>query len=214
MNQFDTSVTPSNTDAIAASCPTAALWTGHDMECSPVTISVAPVGPAQTNELQNLKPFGVVSWGVRGTMLKAFFDIGTGRQFSISGSTVRLQIGMDGDGASSAAQSYSAMITAFDLTQKQIPLTRSYLIPAVGAGSLEEVLVPPFAQDVIVYRTSQASDFSVAGVLANGGQVLSQAFAANVLMTTPIRLPEGIQYIRVASTAGLIQTFVVFGLGI
>lgn len=137
-------------------------WGGDDAETIPITVTAAPVQqivnfPAGTFILAP-KPFAVVQFGTRGFLVKAEVDIGTGTQFTVSGSSITVQVGFEWDfgivvppGTEVAAQMKLAGMLSFRAIERTAPLTRTKY--GITGNSVPAIFpVPPFAKRFTVWR--------------------------------------------------------------
>lgn len=132
-----------------------ASWIGDDdAEAQPVTVMANPTPyPMVTTSpgvLNTTRPYALVTFGTGINKATAEVDIGLGCQFTVIGSAVQVQVGMDANvGAVTVSPPATLSIGAslgFFQVNRTAPLTRTRYCVADAAGANVTVLVPPFAK--------------------------------------------------------------------
>lgn len=138
-----------------------ANWIGEDAETHPLTVTLAPVQQVDTGIVLpfGTRPFGIIQFGTRGMMVKAEVDIGTGCQFTVSGSSITVQVCLDGGGSAvpgeQASMILAGMVSAFYPIFRTTPITRTVYLDPLPSGSVTvNVSVPPFAKKVSIWRAN------------------------------------------------------------
>lgn len=150
-----------------------ANWGGEDAETTPITVTFAPVqqavaGNAATNYAGDppqiafgVRPFGIIQFGTRGFLPRAEVDIGLGTQFTVSGSSVTLQVGLDLTrdtfNVPIASNMQLAGMLSFHPVIRTTPVTRTRYFDGLVSGAEAFTTVPPFAKQVTLWTTNQAA---------------------------------------------------------
>lgn len=130
-------------------------WGGEDSETIPVTITLAPVGVApQLQAGQRIATgVGIVQFGTRGALVKAEIDVKLGCQFTVSGSSVTVQVAAEvpfspgGGAVRTYVQNIAGMASYYQVPNKGATRTRVVNF-ATGSTTPIVVSIPPFARAV------------------------------------------------------------------
>lgn len=189
-----------------------ANWQGApDVHTLPLTITFAPVEPLSIYGINAggnqpfFRPFGVVQFGTKGSMYQAYVDIGMGTQFTVSGSSCRLLVGLPPSVA--AAQHAGSMTLAGSISCRPIakndaPATRSVYFDVGTNGGTFVYPIPRFARSLTFLKAGPTTDGAVISFLnnfgASAGAVLVLPANANSQLSnqqTPVLIPgEAVAY--------------------
>lgn len=199
-----------------------ARWAGTDAETSAVTVTFGPVAPLDTLPVGPIvpgpRPFGVVKFGTRGFLSELAVDIGRGVQFTVTGSTVILEVGMEEETfppAQNQQLTFTGMLS-FHPTEKNVTITRTFYAAGVtnAAGFLVRP-VPNFSENLIVFRNDEAAAFSLTFADRNSNPRYVVSIPANVNMAQPVPLAGDIFVVSLSTTSVTNVTFrLIFGLAI
>ena len=159
-----------------------AWWQGEsDADNRAVTITLDNVGPIINGfptainvcdgGRYSYRPYANIFFGTRCMGIKVVVDIGTGCQFTVGASSVRVQIGMDAPGGIApgvGSMQLTAMLTHF-ATQRQTPITRSLYADAIGASATQNFKVPKFGKTVLPIVSSDPTGQTQLDFLDVGG---------------------------------------------
>lgn len=193
-----------------------ARWAGPDNETVPITITAAAVTQlgAFFEKVAFVsprfwRPFGVIKWGTRGFMVEAEFDIGTGVEFTINGSSAVLQLGMPddpraaGDPADFSVSMQLSGMLSFLPCVRTTPNTRTRFIDnEAGDPGPYIVTVPPFSRSVSVWRLATTQAILVSFLDADGFGLYSMSFASGAFNTDPIPLSDDVVFVEITNTGG------------
>jgi hypothetical protein len=203
---------------------TAAYWVGDDAETTPVTVTLAPVQKAI--DLVNqpspglIRAYAKVKFGTRDYSTDVEVDVGSGCQFTISGSMVNVDFALEqivDINVPDPVFDLAAMLS-FKQIMRTAPTTRTrYLDSTTGSGTAKSatfVTVPAAAKNVIFWREA----FTVAAVLFftdyTGTLVYSYSLPANSVMFDPIPLSSDVQYVGVSPNGTISAGRFIFGLSV
>lgn len=181
-----------------------ANWAGDDAETVPITVTFAPVQQIGTvTTPAGLRPYGIIQFGTRGFSVKAEVDIGTGVQFTVSGSAMTLQAALDTSDAVKPASMLIAGMLSFYPVVRTAPLYRTKYIDDLSVAT--DIVVPPFAKNVVIWRETPAAtaitlEFFTS--VTGGSAIYSYTLAAGAFQLDPVPLAGDITKIRVTRTAG------------
>jgi len=201
-----------------------ATWSADsDVETTAVTIQFLPV----VTSIQNiagafthrpLRTYGVINFGTRG-VYTVEVDIGLGQQLTLGASEVSLQVGIEDTRAWPGGTSDQTIVLAgmisFLPCVRTAPLTRTKYIDFLATGSFAQVLVPPFAKTLQVYR-------DLGNTAAFLLIVIDTAFTAGYTVTipagavaAPVLLAGDITRVVILQTAGPVSNYtLIFELGL
>jgi hypothetical protein len=182
-----------------------AKWAGDDAETIPISVTIAPVqflgdtpAVSQFKSSDPFRPFAVVQFGTRGMSVKAEVDIGQGCQFTISASSIDLQVGMDSDPSNSPPGTFQmklAGMLSFHTIVRTQQITRTIYRGAFAGGDAANpnITIPPFAKSVTVWRqgstvtaATAAPPMRVLFLGKRGGTLYSIDVAAASYMFDPL----------------------------
>ncbi len=183
-------------------------------------MTVVPVSPLGSQSIQVVSPFARVVWGTRGFLGTADVDIGTGCQFTVSASQIRVEVGLDNIGIAGGTMNLSGMLS-FRSIMRTSPLTRT-LVQAVTTDDIYPI--PPFSKRVWVYREGALPLVAVTINLLDSSQspiatYVMQAMSATVpavgsFMFDPITLPNQAYFVELVYAVGPSSLRCVFDLDI
>jgi hypothetical protein len=199
---------------------TVAFWQGDDPETTCVTITLVPVQQiSSVNVIAGLRPFARIAYGTKGFSAVAEVDIHKGVQLSISGSQVRVDVGMDEDNNGDGTSMIVAGMLSFGPVLKANAATRTvYVDNFANGGTLKSVLVPAFAKRFMI-ATSPNNGGAGGYIFAcrdNASQfVYQQVVAAGSAMVGPFDLSGDVNDIQLDNTGtGQIFQRVIFELSL
>lgn len=204
-------VVQSNTTGTKA--PQVARWTGEDIDCTNVTVAFGVIPPPSGNQPNIIRPYGIVQFGSKGQLETVEVDIGLGCQFTVAGSFVAVQVGMDDDGSTNAGSALLSGNMSFRKVAHGVPLTRTKY-NSIGNGATATVQVPPFAKRVLFYTDTPAQTYTLTFKDWAGNTAYTFAVAANGFMTTSIPLSGDIEQVLITPQTGVVVTRLVFELAI
>jgi len=197
-----------------------AFWSGVDAETLPVTITFSPVDVLQkVDELTSFsnkgRPYGIVQFGTRGMLVKAFVDIGRGCQFTVNASEVTLQVACETlFSPTSVGRPFKlAGMLSFYPTTHTAPITRTVVLRNADISvNIGPQIIPPFARGVQVLAAvggatvGNSPAVRVSFVNANGTLIQAYTYPATVaglpvLPTGFIPIPNGADVINLFSDA-------------
>jgi hypothetical protein len=196
-----------------------ARWDSDDQsESREWTITLTPVQSilaAAASGQTSLRPFGRIAVGTFNQLISDLdVDIGNGVEFTVSGSSVMVSVGMDPTSTSygtAGSMILSGMMTPRAVARAAVRITRTrYLDSAVGNPT---VSVPRFARDLTPYRTITANAYTLVMQDQFGNSLYSVIIAANTFTVDPILIAGDVQLVQVVPTAGDVGNVrLVFGL--
>lgn len=171
-------------------------WMGaSDAETTPVTITLSAVGnivPKSQPAVAPIRSYAIVSVGTRGVLIPIRVDIGTGCQFTVSGSQVRVQVALDAQSLDYTSLNafpqviFTAMMS-FLVTQKQTPVTCTQYINSLNNGANSAVFtIPRLAKTLQIATENKGNTFQVG--IADSALNDSNVYDASST-TPPIVLP-------------------------
>lgn len=214
--------------AISGQQPIAvARWTADsDIETQPVTVTVVPVeqqftplGSAVAGTAQ-YRPYSRITFGTAGYSTRAEVDVGLGRQFTISGSMVQVEVALEAQTNTppDAVQMQIAGWLSFKTIVRTAPLTRTkYLGSTVGIGTLKSatfVDIPACAQNVTLWREASSVAVTLFFMDAAGQLAYSYALSASAFMTDAIPLSGDIVQIGLSPSGTISSGRLIFGLSL
>lgn len=195
-------------------------WQGEDAETTSCTVTLGQALYSPAAQVQpQLRPFARVQWGTRGFLVEADVDIGTGTQFTIGASSVRVQVSQDqpDSGSVAAPVALTAMLSFRQVTRGAIPTRTAYLSNATNIPNAASfVTVPLYAKTVAFWRGGPGGQyaFKLHFIDSSGVDVYQYTVAANAFMT-PIEFSGDIVQIAVENTTpGVNNGRLVFGLSL
>lgn len=199
-----------------------ARWAGNDAETSAVTVTFGPVGTAASIPFVGplpVRPFGVCRFGTRGFLSELVFDVGRGVQFTVTGSTVILEAGVEFIDPVSVGQTTLTLtgMLSFHPTEKDMTITRSSYVDNLAFGGASVLIdTPNFADNLICFRSDQTSPFTLEFIDQRFVTRYSVSTAASANMTVPVPLSGDIYHIRLTNNAvgpgGTAMFRLIFGL--
>lgn len=194
---------------------TVAYWTGKDSDTLPVTCMF---GLAQYTNMSTsgktandaaFRPYGIVRFGTRGFLTAVTVDIGMGCQFTVSGSQVILDVGIDTASTNTSYVPSANLLGMISFNQivRTTPITRTFYSDNLTNSSTFLVDVPQFAKRVVVIRAPFNGSFIVEGYQDNGVSNFAQTVAASTMMDT-LTLPGDTNQILVTNNSGSTLTSV------
>lgn len=150
-----------------------AAWTGDDAETTPVTVTIASVEaqPYQTDnpgaDYAPQRPYAILQFGTRSSLVTAEIDVGVGCQFTIGASMVTLQmalaIGPVANPTVPQVPRVLAGMLSFHPIVRTQDITRTiYCIDDVASASAINYDIPAFAKSLKIIR---ANNGLLAGLL-------------------------------------------------
>jgi hypothetical protein len=207
-----------------------ALWGGEDAETMPITVTFAPVQVLNNVVGKVIPPppfrtYGIVKFGTRGFLVMAEVDIGSGCQFTVSGSQISLEVAVEDTSALSALPLpplgpvddfviQLAGMLSFRPVVKTAPVTRTLFIDGLGAGLTSGVLnIPPFAKRLWLVCAAPAVASTIT-ILDSVGNIIEVVPVAAGVVPEPITLPNDAAAVTVTNNdLAIPATFrLVFGL--
>ncbi len=191
-------------------------WPGDDGESTVVGITVQPLNlEATANSTGIIRPQGRLVWGTRGQHILDF-DVGSGVEFSIVGSSAYLSVYLEG-GSTAPVQMQASL--GFHNVSRLTPLTRTAYLDAMRAGSTTTIRRPNYAQTILtVDRNDPAAptappEIDLTFKTLAGAVIGYRAIVASAFLTTPVVIPNDCQLIDVKNAGGAnTNVRVVFGL--
>lgn len=184
-----------------------ANWGGDDAETTCVTVTLGPVQPINVqipHAGQLFRPYGIVQFGTRGFMVKAEVDIGAGCQFTVTGSSVTVQVALPLDNTTDPANVTTMKLTgmlSFQQIFRTTPITRTlYLFNDVSPTT--NYIIPAFAKELTLWKQLQADDYSIVVRSANGSASQALQVGAGDVMTTPMLLAGEAYSVDVTANGG------------
>jgi hypothetical protein len=191
-----------------------AFWVAdsHD-EALPVTVNLAPVNPrVPSNALQGTtlppRPFGIVTFGNRGVTQSVKVDVGRGCQFTVNGSSVAIELGMDigVGGPNVPAQMDISGWLSFWSCNQTVPVMSTIYLDNVAAGDSRDVSIPAYAQTLLPVQMSNANgNLTLTFKDTNHTPQYVLTLAAPGAQITPIPITNDIVQVTVANTAAVAQ---------
>lgn len=187
-----------------------ANWAGDDSETLPITVTFAPVQQLGNSvNLVDLRPIGIVQFGTRGFSVAAEVDIGTGTQFTVNASAITLQVTLETDpnvvfppGTTTIASMPLAGMLSCYTTTHALPVTRSKFTISINNGFSADVIVPPFAKNVSIWRADSTLSMRADFKNSQGGTVYSRTIAGGAFYDLPIPLSTNITTVTINNTGG------------
>lgn len=207
-----------------------------DSETTTMTLVIAPVQQQVTTDKEFVtnpldlngagilgnRPYARVQWGNKGFSQAAFVDIGTGQQFTLSGTMLTIEVGLKiNPNITTPSMQLAGMIASFKPIMRTAPLTFTvYADDVIVAPPINIYPIPPFAKKVWFIKQT-IGDVVTLNVInfahSPPGVFEYQAgapIAANTQMTDPIILPNDAVAISATNAAANAQGRFVFELGI
>lgn len=190
-----------------------ALWQGDDAETGPVTVTLAPVVGVQSPNVVSksitggnvpiIRPYAIVQFGTRGFAANFEVDIGLGCQFTLTASTVSVQVLLEQTAGALDAETevqLSGMLSFGPTNRQPAPITRSKWIN-VGAGSTSSAIpIPAFAKRVYLLNGIAAATWALAFKASDGSTLYG--LTGTGTMTVPAMIANGIYTMTVQATGG------------
>lgn len=187
-------VWPTGSSTILPRKAQVAFWGGDDAETHPISVTFAPVQqigdtPADAALGLNFLPYGIVQFGTRGFLVKAEVDIGTGVQFTVTGSQATLEVALDDPPNIATELGVGAMLLSGMLSFLPVirttNITRTLRADNVNQAAVATFDIPAFARSVFIYPSVYTTGFvasvrnSQTGLIYNynhvaGGSVMFQ----------------------------------------
>lgn len=195
-----------------------AFWVADSHEeALPVTVNLAPVNPRQASPnpqgtTQAPLPFGIITFGNRGVTQSVKVDVGRGCQFTVNGSSVAIELGLDvGTGhAAVATMDLSGWLSFWSCNQTVPIMSTAYLNNLDAAGGpapSKDIDVPAFAQTLLPVQMSNGNgsvrlDFKD----TNHTIQYTLTIASPGAQVTPIPLTNDIVQVTVTNLANVGQS--------
>ncbi len=198
-----------------------ATWTSEsDVETTAVTIQFLPVVTSvpvnMTFGERPIRSYGVINFGTRG-VYTVEVDVGLGQQLTLGASEVSLQVALE-DTRSLGVIDRTIVLAgmlSFLPCVRTAPLTRTKYIDGLATGGFSQVIIPPFAKKLDVFRDQgNASAYTII--------LLDTAFVSGYTVNVPagaiptaIVLAGDITRVIILQTAGPVTDYhLVFELGL
>lgn len=151
----------------------AARWdSDHDSETCPITITLAGIADLFSGGAISaaFRPFARVLFGTRGNLTQIDVDIGRGKQFTVTASSVVLMLGVEDNVALSSAPLALTGMISYGQCVRTSPISRTLYI-SLGNGATSAIgVVPMFASRVSIYRNDAQQAVTLNFFNASGGQ--------------------------------------------
>jgi hypothetical protein len=202
-----------------ANAPTVAYWVADsDAESRAVGVefSMVPVNP--TFGAFDVKPFGIVQFGTRGTLAQVEVDIGTGCRFAVEASQVILQVGVDP--SVSPALDCDLILSgslSFSPVARPTPITRTIYFENIGkSANTAGIPIKPFAKSVSFERAPDSSGCSLLFQNSALQTLYSVSLGSGARLTDPIPLANDVTQLVIVngSDAVLQHARLIFNLGL
>jgi len=190
-----------------------ANWEGDDAETGPVTIVLGPSNQTLTfgdafatpTNISPARPYAVVRFGTKGFSTTVEVDIGSGCQFTVNASAVRVTLVMPDALAGMTANTIPLTgMLSFRTPLRTTPITKTVYWDeqVVPLGASATAIVPPFAKQLTVVvpwpDAFQLTVFDTSGEPTRSWNIVRAA--ATPLPT--ILLPGDAAYVAVSSSGG------------
>jgi len=198
------------------------LWQGDDAETTPITVTLAPVAGVNAAPYRNSAtvgvppayPYAIVQFGTRGFLANFEVDIGQGCQFTLTASTVSVEVALEQPAAptaNSVEAQLSAMLSFGPTNRQPAPITRT-LRRSVTAGVTEAFIVPHYASRIALQLGDPAGTYLLTFLNSIADNI--SAISGTGSMLSAVDLPNGCYAVSVKNTgAGNFVTAVIFELG-
>jgi len=120
-------------------------------ETTSISVTLAPVQLASNlAQPTGLRPFALVQFGTNGFLAAMEVDIGQGTQFTISGSSIFVVVGLEliPYSPNTATEMQIAGMLSYSRIQKSNAITRTRYIDNIHLGQGLGIVIPPFAKTV------------------------------------------------------------------
>jgi hypothetical protein len=181
-----------------------AYWQGDDAETTMSTVQVAPVNQltSANSAFGDCSPFARVQFGTGGFLNTMEVDIGRGCMFSVPGSSIILDVGMDPVnivGSTKGSMSLTGMITPGKQMYRSPSVVRSIFVD-IQSGDTQFFSVPQFARSCIFEVFSNDASGTpilksppyLITFLSSGGSGYSRQFLGGTYWDIPIPLSTDI----------------------
>ena len=199
-----------------------ARWTGNSqVEACPITIGlgeVSPTGaavdiPAGPFFTPVFRPFAIIQYGTRNSVISFEVDIGLGTQFTIGASAVNVIVGLE-DTSTVGEMRLAGQLSFYTVT-RTTPVTRTLYYDTNGVSLSHKFAVAKFAKSVTVWRKISTQALTIGFKRSNNTIAYTVTLAAGAFMTDPIPLSGEIFFIDVsAGLAVLDDTSLIFELNV
>ena len=206
-----------------------AAWAGDDAETGPVTITLAAV--AQLDAMGDdygyaaHRPYAVIQFGTRASLLTAEVDISRGCQLTVCASMVTVQVGtsygpIDNAAALPKPILLSGMLSFHPMVRTQNVTRTTFIDTNVLIGIGVVPTIPAFARSVTLLKTSN-TEIAKAGDLvfytSSTSESVTIPIAGGTQLLTPIPIPDdAVNYSFTTGAPGFISIKhrAIFNLGI
>jgi hypothetical protein len=186
-----------------------ANWEGDDAETGPVTVVLGPSNQTLTfgdnfanpNTISPVRAYAIVHFGTKGFSTTVEVDVGSGCQFTVNASAVRVTIVMP-----KALNGYSANripvtgMLSFRAPLRTTPITRTiYWDDPIPLGPNAKIIVPPFAKKLtVITKWTTPYEFTVYDTAGNPTYAWNVIRAASTEFPTVI-LPGDAAFVEVGA---------------
>lgn len=194
-----------------------ARWVGDDGETTPVTVTIAPYNvqnPRQ--EPFSFRNYAIVQFGTRGFLSTVEVDVSRGCQFTVSGSSVIVQVATEGTALFTTGLQSPPLVAMLSFNQivRTSKLTRTKWVATNDAHS-GVFSIPPFAKTLeAVWINSPGTLMTITFLGPEGANVGSVTIPSSaVSYTTPVAIPTDATYAEIGSD-NTTQMQIIFGLSV
>jgi hypothetical protein len=181
-----------------------ALWSGADAETLPLTVTFGSVSLLSelSNDTDNgaYRPYGIIKFGTRGFSVEAEVDIHRGTQFTVSGSSISLQVAMEpvpvGSVDPPGFMKLTGMVSFWPVTHRT-PVTRTRYVDDLVVDA--NFSVPAFAKNFTVWRNDLGAGLFIELLNANLNTMYSYTIPAGGTLFNTIPLSGDILQVKVTN---------------
>lgn len=194
-----------------------ANWTGDDAETLPITVTLGAVGlvvgSAEPETPFAQRPYAIIQYGTRSSLLTLEVDIGRGCQFTLGASMVTVQVCVEAGpvitpGMPELPMLLSGMLSCHPVVRTQ-NITRTLYLENDGTNVVTFMPIPAFAKSLVVYKPNSGEYASAAALTfydSVGQPTFYTVVAANTQLTVPIEMPGDAVAVTFTDVAGLQDT--------
>lgn len=179
-----------------------AHFSSPDLSTLPLAITLAPLVPLPP-ALPPQRPYAIINFGNSVCTSRVEVDISRGCQFSLSASTVNVQLASEPNVAPTSAKLAAMISFATPSCDCAITRTLNYVVEDAVVGPA--IAIPTFAKSMLPFRTSNpispGFDITINVLDASGILIQQIQFPSNTFFTTPIMLSGFAAFVQIDNRA-------------
>jgi hypothetical protein len=183
-------------------------WNGDDSETTDLTVTLFPISRvSDVTQPIGIRAFGIVQFGTRGSLATVEVDIGKGCQFTVSGSSITVQVALDTISVLPPTITDTVFLSGM-LSFKPILRTQQITrtLYADLTGSFGTFQVPNFAKSVSLWKEDYTAAILMEFLDSSGATRYKYTIAAGPSvgkLFEPVPLGGDIYQIRLSYVGGI-----------